>query len=457
MHNFDECYRLLSQFCTKSFNDKVNSYSADMDWLGAVYCEYGNILSYFGKFTKAIEIYNQAVDRLGYIEALVEKGKVLYETKKYREAIKSFDIFINMFNDDVVVDKNTKKRLKVHNLIGMYYKANCLKELEDYKASIDLYNILIKLDDHNPLFVFMKGMIFYLLADMGGNKEEAQVYINKAKDMLDGLEMQNQDKLIYFMLDSNKMTILRLTTKLLLHKAVDRNQSHKQSRFINILVKMVNRIQIINEEEIYHIHEEEKAFYNNYKYGDQKTKVDQLINSNSDLQDYIDGFMGFYTSTISIAHKIQQDKVPALSKSDRFASNTKTYALLGPDFIKILPFLSEDIFSINILQKSSLLTKTIPEDKLQKKIDQLLNYSENLIDSNFTVHSILYTILLDNVKYKKILRYGRDDVGYIKDWFAYYQKIINEFNENNFQEYENPYMEKHSSMYMLGIKDFQDI
>jgi tetratricopeptide (TPR) repeat protein len=73
-------------------NSDINSNWLDKEWLAGIWSNLGTIYSYQGKYKKAIDTYNKAIElNPGYIEVWMDKGHALLSEKRLTEAIDAFD------------------------------------------------------------------------------------------------------------------------------------------------------------------------------------------------------------------------------------------------------------------------------------------------------------------------------------------------------------------------------
>lgn len=123
----------------------------------------------------------------------------------------------------------------------------------------------------------------------------------------------------------------------------------------------------------------------------------------------------------------------------------------------MLPFLTEDVFKYTGQKKSSLLQETMESQKLTDRAGLLIDWAGTQIDYNSVIKEIIYKVMMDKPKQACILKFGSKSALGIQNWFKNYNKVIEEYCSSNVEEFENPYMVLYSNMFLLGIKDFQDL
>jgi tetratricopeptide (TPR) repeat protein len=172
MGKFKKCLQMLSLVCEITQDDigAKDSFIANDEWIGNVFCEYGKILALKGQPNKAMGILDSAIDRYGHIDGLIDKGILYLEMSKYELAIKSFETFLNLIKADyflfrvcdpaseafdsdnirTIEDNQRKKKIYILENICNYYKAITLKYMKKHKEAIDLFNVIIEKDPDNP-------------------------------------------------------------------------------------------------------------------------------------------------------------------------------------------------------------------------------------------------------------------------------------------------------------------
>ena len=95
--------------------------------------------------------------------------------------------------------------------------------------------------------------------------------------------------------------------------------------------------------------------------------------------------------------------------------------------------------------------------KLTDRAGLLIDWAGTQIDYNSVIKEIIYKVMMDKPKQACILKFGSKSALGIQNWFKNYNKVIEEYCSSNVEEFENPYMVLYSNMFLLGIKDFQDL
>lgn len=95
--------------------------------------------------------------------------------------------------------------------------------------------------------------------------------------------------------------------------------------------------------------------------------------------------------------------------------------------------------------------------KLRDRAGLLIEWAGMQIDYNSVIKEIIYKVMMDKPKQACILKFGTKSALGIQNWFKNYNKVIEEYCSHNIEEFENPYMVLYTNMFLLGIKDFQDL
>lgn len=469
---YKQCMKMLQTVCEYSENRKISdSYLANDEWIGNVFCECGKVHGLKGRTTKAMDYLDKSIDRYGHIEGLVEKGILYIEMARYELAIKSFDTFQNFLEADyfelgtsldnqnsdsnhtilTIDQKQKKKKLLILENICKYYKAVGLKLLKKSKDAQDLFNGIIEKDPTNPLFVFMKAHIFFELGNTGGNEAQAKQLFEKSQQLLDDFFITDETyDYLEIIMDNAKLNILDCAIKLFFRKITDKILLDKKHLLQEKSIKLLTRMRIIGQKELNSFLSECQNFVDDFK-SSEITSIENLIKEHSEIKDYMKGFISLSFSVLNSAKMIQEDKLDALNDP------TNTYMLLGSNFIKQLPFLTEEVFSYSSKIQSSMLTEPINSRKIKERANALILWVDQQIDYNNSIKEIIYKSLLNSNKERLVLECGVKKTTGVQDWFDNYRKVIEEYCDNIFEEFENPYMLLYSNIFMLGLKDFQDI